>query len=450
MSNTNIVQNKTDLLSSAGSFWRNMLINREDVKKVRRLARVTDLTSSILSPDRLGQMLSGGQFTDVNNVVVSIAGKTGSHSAEWNKRFLDSDNNPVRPLHDSITDAGVVEYSVFDARKILFDDGAYMSFPYATGMDWNKIKSVEPVFYTRCSNMYPFAIKSTKGVMVAGIDFEIQFDRILLKEDPKVIFPNDKMFVVAGKQFTNDTQAYVHGVQELKQAGYAISKYLRGQTSANVFEMALNEAASLTVVPKDFTVSHYTLLKEKGVIYKGIDGAELHILQPHKVKLPGETFTENEIPGKAIECHCYHKDGPMWWNKIRWAYNTEITGLTGIFDVRFYNSSIQLKREGSFVHILAKGKDSVAWNLFRQTNEAEYSTNLSSQLITEYSLAEGDEVTVTDLDFILEKLLTSSALVVTIDESKVFPDNRKNLYEFLEYNKPTGAVTILNIWPESN
>ena len=446
MKKDSIVETKTSLLESAGSFWRNGLIP-SDLPMVRKLARVSDTVDLLNFPERIAAKLAGEQWEDVNNVTIDIRNKTHVFLAEWNKR-LQGEVTPMRPVHDGITTASTIFYTGGSPDVVLFDSGLPMSFPYDHGTNWAEIPSVEPMYYIVLDKVVPFAIRTAEGVMVSGIDFFIYFDRLILKEDPKVIFPADQMFVVAGKKRTIDINSYVHGVQDLEQSGHFISKYLRGQNSATVLELALNEAASHVVFPDKFEIHDVTRLNEKGTLYTSKDGKDILVTQRHTEKSKGESFERYEVPNKAVECHCLSKDGDLWWRKIKLSPQFELRGVTGQYDVVFYDRDLTLERSGDFVYIEAWGTDVIVWNYQRSHLEFVTSSTLSSALIDEYELVDGGSVTVSGFEFVMQKLFSSTGLVVTIREDRILPQYRKTLYDFLEENKPTGAVVLINKWQE--
>ena len=97
------------------------------------------------------------------------------------------------------------------------------------------------------ANYSPRMLLTSRGVLVAGAGFHVRGDKMIITQDPAVLWPGNVVVSLGGKFTGGVCRSDVLRADRIKSSGIEVARYLRQDQSIKSFERALQEIAGLPV-----------------------------------------------------------------------------------------------------------------------------------------------------------------------------------------------------------
>lgn len=417
------------LLGTSGDYWGQL--KGDSLRLSRTLSRATDATAVPWSVMSVSNLLKRRR-TVVNKTVTFDA--VQPIQVDWNAREISIEGTPTLPALNAFDES--VSIIVYDPST---SNDQLPVLPYSHPLNSMFIQKAAPTGRSRealylvyVPNLVPISIRTVSGqILTLGTSYTSSYPYVVFKEDPEILFPDKKIWVLGGVETGCTLFSYLLGVEGASN-DKAITAFVRGgEQSPKSYENALNSVAGSFIPSEDvevdeiFTVSDYAKFISTG--------SKFIPVHPETEIKRESTFAANYANPRSVKVHYA---GSLTSVLINRGFILDFFGK----EQPLPTGDINLSRTGNFVELLVNDPRVEAWNDYRQGTPDD---KISSLLIEETSIADGQTMLVNVADLLVRRFYQNSLLLVEIYEDQIAPANLEDLLWFMRYHQPVGALQFV-------
>jgi len=440
----------TELLAAAGSFWNKRMQPQSDVVNLLGLASCTNTFS------RIGQMVD------------QLAGLPGNVEQYVTLSFNTK----------SVFKTGTLLYGD-DVSSVTYQDDVNTFLAY-NRRDINYY--VIPV-----TTHIPRTVQAGGDQLVLGLDFFVRGDYLFFRQDPRVLWPNGRFSCPLAERVTPGSPLdFLLRCRVAADRGF-VTQYMRQNQSPDAFRLALCAVAGLTITHFNQELLYVRVQGDQYVYV--FEQETLRADYPHTPLTVGTTYPAGTVIGNGIQF--FRDDGTGtkdWWRAIDWSGGMSLATFTPQFPFLHLNDANTIlysagsdagSTAGSRVHArIQLTNDFYAeqpyWDTVQQQETAtrryingmpaaqlpeDTGSNTLANLIARYSAANAlnkqqgwpleqpdlqslhNWRLVNALDFYFQSVFQKRGLIILVDHTQIA--DLQTFYMFLQREMLTGVIPIV-------
>ena len=418
-------------------------------QRAKRLVRVTD---------------SGQGLNIIEDAMQNLAGDTAPRIVQ--NQYVTFDPRQVMDASEILYDSNGLLYGTWQQYPDVYNGGTvrYWILPITPGA------------------VIPFCIQAAARKLVVGIDFFVVKDQFLLfRVDPRILFDGSSYLIVTGRQARRSLLEYPLGVH-VKGRIQPVVNYCRNNQTPAALQAALVEIAGIASLPSTQKLLAINVVDATETIYT-FSTDVIRVTYAHPLLTVGQTYQAGYIIGGAIQVVAGSGHSTTdWWREVDWQGGISLDPLMAFKGLRLPDQLVWAYAAGvdpnGNVHTRIPlsadfWAEKAYWDgvALKETNQGYYLNSVVgitptanhygdfSTMVTNYeaintlNAEEGlpqispntnnllDKRLVNPLDTFFQAILSSRALIITVDLSMV--SNAQGLFNFISREVPFGAATIL-------
>lgn len=278
--------------------------------------------------------------------------------------------------------------------------------------------------------------------LVLGVDFWLSPGVLVFKRSPALLFPSGQILLLGGTETVPHLLNYTLQVDDLLQAPTPIAAFFREQQSIRRYEQAIAVAAGLQLFPVDDVIAerrdHCA-----STLYVMASGNSISVPYPHSRFSIGASVSAGQVIGGV---KVSHGDRHGWHRTLDWSAGLDLGYLCPVSGIvlsdRLCHAYVDSTTGGNYhVRIDLPGVTPAAQDAFwSYVKDIELQSGYFLNSVI--GLTPGDVKSVNPLDLWFQYLLSSKAVVVTLNLPN-FDVARLRAKQFATENKLIGVITIV-------
>lgn len=428
-----------------GSFWNSTF------GQIQRAKRLVTLTGK-----RQGLSM-------IENAMQNLAGDTAPIIVE--NQWVSFNPNDVQDAGEVLYDSNSIFYGTWTHYPDILNGGSvrYWLLPITPGA------------------VIPFCIQAVGYKLLVGVDFFVVKDQfILFRIDPRTLFNGSSYLIVCGRVKRKSLLEYPLGIHVEGKVGPVV-QYCRNSQTPGMLQKALVEIAGVGALPSTQTLISVQVIGCDTIYTFSTD--VIRVSYPHTLLTVGQTYPEGYVIGNAIQVLSGSNSQKAWWRSVNWQGGLSLDPLLSFKGLQLpdslvwaYVSGVDSPSGQAHVRMPLSNNfwtEKPYWDevATKETTQGYYLNGVVgitptighfsdfANLVSEYETLNAvagqtgapqlspntntliDRRLVNPLDVFFEAILSSRALVITVDLSMVL--NTGALFKFIQDQIPLGVTLVL-------
>ncbi len=346
-----------------------------------------------------------------------------------------------RPTEYDLGLTGYTQLLTEDSQILAAENGQFLLVP--TDLPTQLVLTPENLYPRYAVPMPNIQVESIVGPgrpLVAGLDFVQGDDCLIFAESPAVLFPDNRILIIAGRRQRPNLLSFTLKADGLFTTGRYVTNYLRYQQTRKAFELAAAEIAGAAIMPWE-SILQRVLPAPRGKTYVFTDGV-VTADYPHTELEIGFSYPKGLVIGGVVQV--YGGRG-SWWRQLDWSAGLSLDKLCPFKGIVVPDRPCTVWADTESVDIHAKivlDGDPDAQALFwEHVQRAEIITGKYLNSVLQLPDLTARRFT-NPLELMFRYLLESRALVVTVAEDLIGHAAAQRARDFINAEKPVGTIVI--------
>lgn len=288
----------------------------------------------------------------------------------------------------------------------------------------------------------PICIAGVTRDLVQSLDFEVYNGYIVLDSSPEVL--GNSLFIRAAEVTQESIMHYPLAVSVDGPVNY-VANYYRNSQSAISFQLAIAQAAGLTILPEaGICLSIFSSCQTTRYIFENFF---VEVNYPHTALAIGTWYEKNFIVGDIVNVYAKGDTSPSWYRQLDWSAGLNLDNLCPFTGIVVPDRPCRAYAQGAEDDVHVR----INFGLEDTTNEEAFWAHIkASELKTgKYLNAVVDLADVNDVKFVnpleiwFDYLLALKGLVITVKLSALGAEKRDKILSFIDREKPIGCIPVI-------
>jgi len=290
--------------------------------------------------------------------------------------------------------------------------------------------------------MFPICIAGTTRDLVQSLDFEVYNGYILLDASPEIL--GDALYIRAAEVVQTSVLHYPLKVNSRGPVNY-VANYYRNSQSAVSFQLAIAQAAGLTILPESgICVAAYTSCQITRYIFENFF---VEVNYPHTALTVGNWYEKDFIIGDVVKIYTKGDSNLYWYRQLDWGAGLSLDTLCPFTGIVVPDRPCRAFAQGETDDVHVR----IDFGLEDTTNEDVFWAHIKASEIKTgkylnavVALADTDDVAfINPLDIWFKYLLSLRGLIIVLRTSTLGAEKRDAILNFIDREKPIGCIPIV-------